>query len=59
LDLDGLSIAPEELDELLRVDTETWKQELDGIREHFAQFGDRLPARLAAQLEKLEQRLNA
>ncbi|MCX8036514.1 MAG: phosphoenolpyruvate carboxykinase (GTP) [Candidatus Sumerlaeia bacterium] len=57
LDLRGLDIASEDLKELLRVDKEAWIRELDSIREHFAQFGDRLPQRLWVQLQKLEQRL--
>lgn len=59
LDLDGLDIPSGDVEELLRADKEAWKQEVDGIRKHFAQFGDRLPGRLTAQLEKLVQRLEA
>jgi len=57
LDLAGLDIAQENLDELLRVDPEAWQCEVPDIREHFAQFGDRLPARLQAQLDQLAARL--
>jgi phosphoenolpyruvate carboxykinase (GTP) len=59
LDLDGVSISPQDLDELLRIDKQAWKREVDGIRQHFGQFGDRLPERLRVQLAQLEQRLNA
>ena len=34
-----------------------WKAEVPDIEKHFAQFGDRLPARLSAQLKLLVQRL--
>jgi len=37
--------------------TDDWKRELPGIREYFAEFGDRLPPRLVAQLDALETRL--
>ena len=43
---------------ILSVDREGWKRELGLVREHYARFGDRLPAELLAQLEALEQRLS-
>jgi phosphoenolpyruvate carboxykinase (GTP) len=57
LDLTGLSIPAQDLAELLRVDTAAWKAELPDIEKHFKQFGDRLPARLGAQLQALKERL--
>jgi phosphoenolpyruvate carboxykinase (GTP) len=57
LDLNGLDIPREDLQELLRVDEPAWKAEAEGIREHFTQFGNRLPERLNAQVRALEHRL--
>ena len=57
LDLTGLDMPAEYLEKLLAVDAEGWQSELPSIREHFAQFGDRLPKELKEQLELLEQRL--
>ena len=57
LPLEGLDISAEDMAELLRVDPEEWKAELPPLREHFARFGDKLPAELRAQLEALEPRL--
>jgi phosphoenolpyruvate carboxykinase (GTP) len=57
LDLTGLEIDAATLEELLRVDEAGWRDELPMIEEHFATFGDRLPAQLREQLEKLQQRL--
>jgi phosphoenolpyruvate carboxykinase (GTP) len=57
LELTGLEIAGDDLQELLRVDQDTWRAELDDIEQHFAQFGDRLPQRLADQLRQLRARL--
>ena len=57
LDLTGFQIAPENMDELLRVDPGMWQAELPDIERHFAQFGDRLPPRMRAQIEKLAARL--
>ncbi len=57
LNLEGLSVSPADLEELLRVDAEEWRAEVPGIEAHFAQFADRLPARLRAELADLEARL--
>jgi phosphoenolpyruvate carboxykinase (GTP) len=57
LNLAGLDIAPADVAELLRIDTDAWRAELPDIEKHFAQFGDRLPARLAAQVGALRERL--
>jgi phosphoenolpyruvate carboxykinase (GTP) len=57
LDLAGLDLPPEDLRELLRVDADAWRAELPDIEKHFAQFGDRLPERLAAQVGALRERL--
>jgi phosphoenolpyruvate carboxykinase (GTP) len=57
LDLSGLSMAPDNLKELLRIDAGAWKAEIPDIARHFAEFGDRLPARLKRQLEELKNRL--
>jgi len=57
LDLKGIEVPPEDLAELLRVDVQAWNMEMEDIRKHFAKFGDRLPGRLALQLEKVEARL--
>ncbi|MGN0727382.1 MAG: phosphoenolpyruvate carboxykinase (GTP), partial [Anaerovoracaceae bacterium] len=45
LDLEGLDLTDQQLDELLTVDRETWKKELEGIKEWYAKLG-RLPKEL-------------
>ncbi len=40
LELDGLSIAPEDLDTVLSIDTERWKQEMKFREQHLAQFAN-------------------
>jgi len=57
LDLTGLDIDAATLDELLSVDKEVWKGEIGGIKEYFAQFGDKLPKGIADQLATLENNL--
>ncbi len=45
------------MDELLRVEPEDWKAQLSQVREHLAQFGDKLPDELRTELRRLEERL--
>jgi phosphoenolpyruvate carboxykinase (GTP) len=59
IETDGLEISDEDMALLLEVDPEQWKAQLLQVREHFATFGERLPAALREQLEALEQRLDA
>jgi phosphoenolpyruvate carboxykinase (GTP) len=54
---EGLDVSDEDMAELLRVDSDEWRAEVPDIEKHYAQFGDRLPAELAAQLEALRARL--
>ncbi|MBE6379092.1 MAG: phosphoenolpyruvate carboxykinase (GTP) [Lentisphaerae bacterium] len=59
IDIKGLEgeVSAADLEELLKVDVEGWKNELAMIKEHYAKFGDRLPQELVKQLEALEARL--
>ena len=56
LDLSGLDISEEAMQELLAVDREEWHQETDGITEFFKKFGDRLPGELRTELNALKGR---
>ena len=56
LDLEGLDLTDQQLDEPLTVDRETWKKELEGIKEWYAKLG-RLPKELTDSLERLENEL--
>ncbi len=58
LNVDGLGLSENALNRLLHVDVESWRREVPLIREHFATFADRIPARLVAQVDDLEARLN-
>jgi phosphoenolpyruvate carboxykinase (GTP) len=58
LDIEGLDISKEDLEELLAVNPEEWKAEVPLIRAHFAQFGDRLPPKLAEILDQLDASLS-
>jgi phosphoenolpyruvate carboxykinase (GTP) len=57
LDVEGLSISPDEVQALLRVDEAAVKAELPQVREHLERFGDTLPGEVRGQLDRLEERL--
>ena len=58
IDVSGLSISRDNMVELLKVDVNEWKKELDTIKEHYQKFGDRLPKALWDELAALETRLS-
>jgi len=58
IDIEGLSVSKEDMEELLAVDAEEWRAEVPLIREHFAKFGDHLPKKLADAVDELERRLD-
>ncbi len=58
LDLTGLSIPPQNVKELLKVDQKIWKAEVPDIEKYFSRFGGRLPERLKKQLYELAARLD-
>jgi phosphoenolpyruvate carboxykinase (GTP) len=57
LDTDGLDLDAATLETLLSVDSDSWRQEVSQIEEHFASIGDRLPGELQDELAALEKRL--
>ena len=56
LTLDGLKISEEEVNDLLRVDTEDWEMELEDSKQFFGKFGERLPRQIREEHEKLARR---
>jgi phosphoenolpyruvate carboxykinase (GTP) len=59
LDLGGLDLLKGNVEELLKVDTKGWLDEVPSIREHYASFGAKLPRGLADELDALEKRLKS
>ncbi len=57
VDTAGLDVDAADMTELLSVDVEGWRSNLGQIEQHYAKFGDRLPAELSGQLQALEKRL--
>jgi phosphoenolpyruvate carboxykinase (GTP) len=54
----GLDLPDDALAELLAVDEDKLRAEIEQVKTHLAAFGDQLPRELRAQLEKLEARLD-
>ena len=59
LNLEGIETVAVDLDEIFAIDPASWLAEADLTEEYFAQFGDRLPEALVAELEGLRGRLGA
>ena len=57
LDTDGLEIDPTTLAQLLAVDNDAWRGEVDLISGHFEFIGEQLPQAMKDELAKLEKRL--
>lgn len=53
INVDGLAITPAELTALLEVDAEAWLLEMEQIKEYLGQYGDRLPAQLLAEVDRV------
>ncbi len=59
IDTTDLDIDPAVMANLLSIDKNVWKEEVKGQREFFEMFGDKLPAAIKEELDKLEAKLNA
>ncbi|MBP5428573.1 MAG: phosphoenolpyruvate carboxykinase (GTP) [Clostridia bacterium] len=57
LELDGLDVDEKVVEGLLDVDAKLWLDDVAGIREFYAQVGNRVPAELYDELNALEKRL--
>ena len=57
INIEGLDIDLDTIKELLRVDTASWKEDVQNIKEFYAMIGERVPAELHEELAALEARL--
>jgi phosphoenolpyruvate carboxykinase (GTP) len=57
IDTTGLSVTTDDMKDLLTVDKKDWLNEVVGIKEHYAKFGDKMPKILNDELAALEARL--
>ena len=59
INTNGLAVTSETMARLLTVDIEGWKEQLPQMHEHYAQFGDRLPAELHTLLNTLDEHVHS
>lgn len=57
LDIQGLSISQESLNQLFYIDKEAWQSEVKELKEYLKMFNDRLPEGIKKELIALETRL--
>ncbi len=57
IDVEGVDVSADAMAQLLAVDPQEWAQQLPQMREHYARFGEQLPAELRSQFESLAQQL--
>lgn len=57
LNTDGLDVTQDQMAELFAVNADSWLAETDLTKEYYAEFGDRVPTELNAQLQGLRDRL--
>ncbi|MFZ1322905.1 MAG: phosphoenolpyruvate carboxykinase (GTP) [Ignavibacteria bacterium] len=58
LDTNGLNLSKEDMDKLFAITKEEGLAEVNELREYYKKFGDKLPAALTDELNKLEERYN-
>ena len=57
INIEGLDITIDTIRDLLTVDVESWKEDVENIKEFYALVGDHVPAELYDELAALEARL--
>jgi len=59
LNLDGLDLSERQVEQLFRIDNESWMEECDMTEEYFKKFGSRVPPALLAELASVRYNLRA
>ncbi|HIT85190.1 MAG TPA: phosphoenolpyruvate carboxykinase (GTP) [Candidatus Ornithomonoglobus intestinigallinarum] len=57
IDIKDLDMTVDDVKALLTIDKDVWLEDVENIKEYFAQFGDMLPKEMADELAKLEANL--
>lgn len=58
IDIEGLDISVDTIEELLSVDKDAWLEDVENIKEFYKMIGDTVPAELYEELNALESRLS-
>ena len=56
INIDGLDISVDTIEDLLSVDKASWLEDVENIKAFYAQVGDRVPATMYEELKALEER---
>ena len=57
IDTKGIEVSEKDIEELLTIKKDEWLKEVESIKEHYANYGEKLPEELKSQLKALEARL--
>lgn len=57
IDISGLSIKSEDMQQLFQIDSVAWKNEVEELKNYYRLFGDHLPREIHEELQALENRL--
>ena len=57
IDVNGIDVSSDTLGKLLAVDNAQWRDEMQGMGEYLNEYGDRLPAALAAEHDRIVEAL--
>jgi phosphoenolpyruvate carboxykinase (GTP) len=57
IDVDGLNVTEDDMLELRSVHPDDLREQIPQMKQHFAQFGDRLPDQIRRQMDALEEQL--
>ena len=55
--LEGVDVDKAAWDKMYAIDPDAWAAEMDDTEEYFAQFGDKLPAEITAELARFRERI--
>ena len=58
IDLTGLDLSQEAMEQLLTVDPKQWRLEMEHMGKYLDEFGDRVPSQLRSEHEKVLQALS-
>ncbi len=58
IDVDGIDVSSDTLQQLLAVDNAQWRDEMQAMGEYLQSYGDRLPPALAAEHERIVEALD-
>ena len=53
INVSGLDVSPHTMAELLAVNAQAWKEEMQSIDDYFSSYGDRVPQRLRAEHDRV------